>query len=478
MDIDSNKGHYTAPSLVIYSKTASYIIPKFATISTKSIITNLRMSSINPSGDKMNPFANLASTLEDLEIGGTSAEEGDSSASQTPPSNDGDEQSESEDDPERPENMLFEHPVDLVTYEEQKGSTPIFSRALLEQIWQDRKTIEERKGQTTYTGTDGTVFKTWEAIMPDILQANYRQVHYLPRVVLHPDFQKTYGQFRLSLQLLRRYNGVGAETHITAPYTVETYRRIYENEHKSIDTMDAYRNAIKKTSNLWNKSSARNLLRQNIIDASTRSAPIKKIICFGLGCLSLDPRWYTSALQHIAVFDIAQTLHEEYERAGRGDVMKPIEIILQDPMYEEKDRQTLHRLHKYRLGAEKMSSTLRFVSDPEGLLAIDEHTLIVTAFLPVEVPLMQILADLFAAGGGPAMMICDRMKPDTEKTEYTLRDRDAPHVARWLSEQYSKLEGGFEEHHLEPELRRDVYEESAREDRYWLKKMDLWVRKI
>lgn len=426
----------------------------------------------------MNPFAILASTLEDLEIGGTSAEEGNSSASQTTPSDDGEEQSENEDDPKRPENMMFEHPVDLLTYEKQKGSTPIFSRALLEQIWQDKNLIQGRKGQTTYTGTDGTVFKTWEAIMPDILDANYRQVHYLPRVLLHPDFQKTYGQYRRSLQLLRRYNGVGAETHITAPYTFETYNREYLNEHELTEVMDAYRSAIMKTSNLWNKSSARNFLRQTIIDASTGSAPIKKIICFGLGCISLDPRWYTSALQHITVFDIAQTLHDEYERAGRDDVKKPIEIILQDPIYEEKDRQTLHRLHKYLGGAEKMSSTLRFVSDPEGLLAIDEHTLIVTAFLPMEVPLMQILADFFATGGGPAMMICDRMKPDPEKTKYTLCDRDAPHVARWLSEQYTKLEGRFEEHSLEPKLRRDVYEESAPEDRYWLKKMDLWVRKI
>ena len=52
---------------------------------------------------------------------------------------------------------------------------------------------------------------------------------------------------------------------------------------------------------------------------------------------------------------------------------------------------------------------INFVSDPEGLLAIDAGTLVVTAFLPVQMPLVQVIADLFSKDPteGPAAIICD-----------------------------------------------------------------------
>jgi hypothetical protein len=126
--------------------------------------------------------------------------------------------------------------------------------------------------------------------------------------------------------------------------------------------------------------------------------------------------------------------------------------------------------------------SIGFISDPEGLLGIDEGTLVVTAFLPVQMPLVQIIADLFSKDPtkGPAAMICDIMTIDTDKQEYSWSDRASPTVARFLTSHYEKTEDGFDDHGLDDELMADAYGSDWEEKNrlYWLNMMDLWVRKI
>jgi hypothetical protein len=123
---------------------------------------------------------------------------------------------------------------------------------------------------------------------------------------------------------------------------------------------------------------------------------------------------------------------------------------------------------------------INFVSDPEGLLAIDAGTLVVTAFLPVQMPLVQVIADLFSKDPteGPAAIICDIMTVDVEKREYSLSDRASPAVARFLTNHYEKAEDGFDDHGLEDELMADAYGDDWENRFYWLNWMDLWVRKF
>lgn len=171
-------------------------------------------------------------------------------------------------------------------------------------------------------------------------------------------------------------------------------------------------------------------------------------------------------LQHLTVFSIADELNALH--VSRDPACPPIQIIAQDPCYEQKDRNLLQELtaHPIEFG----------LTDSETLLAIDANTLMVTAFLPTSVPLMQIIADLFAGlpGKGPAMMLCDEIEVSTKKRNYCFRNRGAPHVARYVKQGYSKWPGKF------VDLDEALVEEAGWEGRkgaYWLRSMGLYLRK-
>jgi hypothetical protein len=294
----------------------------------------------------------------------------------------------------------------------------------------------------------------------------------MARVVLHPNFQRKFAAYTKTIPLLWKYNDIkfSDKLHMPVPYTFETYE--FENsEHLDLDLMAEYRRALAHSLRLWIQSESRDMLRKTIIDATKISAPITRILCFGLGRIQLHKGSYESAMQHMAVFDVARTLRNLPDTT--------IEIALQDPMYEERDWILLKEMHR-NMGCEH-SSNLRFLNDPDGLLAITSSTLVVTAFLVVQYPLLQIISDIFAKGSGPAAILCDNLYVDPSKKRYTIRARESPAVARMLYERYVKLASGFEDHELEEELREDMY--GVAEDhegmmrRFWLPKMDFYVRK-
>jgi hypothetical protein len=111
-----------------------------------------------------------------------------------------------------------------------------------------------------------------------------------------------------------------------------------------------------------------------------------------------------------------------------------IQIIAQDPSYEPAGHALLPGF---------TSPHIVFTNTgPETLLAIDKSTLVVTAFLLTNVPLVQIIADMFVDENekGPGMIICHR--DDTMnggKRFYCLRmDRYSPSVAKFLLGNYDK----------------------------------------
>lgn len=79
------------------------------------------------------------------------------------------------------------------------------------------------------------------------------------------------------------------------------------------------------------------------------------------------------------------------------------------------------------------------LSDPDVLLSIDKESMVVSAYLPTKVPLMQIMADLFGASSnsssGPGLMMTDIVREQTSPY-YCLRNCSSPHVARWLRDMY------------------------------------------
>lgn len=251
-----------------------------------------------------------------------------------------------------------------------------------------------------------------------------------------------------------------------APYFLESYQRALGTIHLDPAEMARYRSRLRHTKKLWEKTSSCATLCKAIKGgASQIKTPITKVACIGLGRLNLEPLWHESALQHLSIFSIAQILNG-INRA-RDPNCAPVQIIAQEPCYEECDHILLQEL---------TTSPIDFnLTDPETLLSIHASTLVVSAFLPWTVPLMQIVADLFDGEPeeGPAMILWDKVPGmNPAKRKYFMRDRDSPALLRFL-DGYLGWMGEFGE--LEGELLDDVAG-VGNEVKFWLGEMKLRLR--
>ncbi|KAI4652094.1 hypothetical protein J4E93_002291 [Alternaria ventricosa] len=373
----------------------------------------------------------------------------------------------------------FEYRVDLATQELQHAHKPVYTRALLERVkcWADQirgeLTLPSNKQVLNHVDASGLSKKKYRVWNRDNgVNANTIQVDYLSRVEMHPDFQSQYGNHSEQIKTLRRYNKDHKQDCIDTPYTFTTFDRCFFNEHKNLAKMRTYWSTIQHTKRLWIASSAKRQLIEAFQETAKTCAPITQVVCFGIGALNLKKNWYHSAIQYMAIFSIIQALNQYYHQA---DPARPlIKLVLQDPNYETKDHEILRTLFNN-------NDNISFVSDPDGFLAIDAGTLVVTAYIPFWMPLVQIIADLFSEnpGQGPAAILCDAMEVDTEKREYSFSERASPAVAQHLTNQYEREEDMFGHHGLEDELMADAYGADWVENNrfYWLNNMDLWVRK-
>ncbi|KAF2451324.1 hypothetical protein P171DRAFT_467920 [Karstenula rhodostoma CBS 690.94] len=149
---------------------------------------------------------------------------------------------------------------------------------------------------------------------------------------------------------------------------------------------------------LWGASKTRTLLQLQIIQQYLQSgAPrIDKLVCMGLGSLSrqtgslngLDA-WFRPYSQHIVALTIAKALDDlydqRYERYGESE--SKVRVLAQDPGYSDSDKQVL------------AENGITVLEDPNGLIAIDEKTFVMSAF--PSFPLYEIVADMLP-GSGPA----------------------------------------------------------------------------
>ncbi|OAG08543.1 uncharacterized protein CC84DRAFT_1174004 [Paraphaeosphaeria sporulosa] len=145
-------------------------------------------------------------------------------------------------------------------------------------------------------------------------------------------------------------------------------------------------------------SRTRTLAQLQIIQHYLQSgAPrIDKVVCMGLGSLSrqtgtlsgLDA-WFRPYSQHIVALSIAKALDDlyehQYERYGDNDTR--VRVLAQDPGYSDSDKQVL------------AENGITVLEDPNGLIAIDEKTFVMSAF--PSFPLYEIIADMLP-GSGPA----------------------------------------------------------------------------
>jgi hypothetical protein len=123
-------------------------------------------------------------------------------------------------------------------------------------------------------------------------------------------------------------------------------------------------------------------------------------------------------------------------------------------------------------------STLRFVDNPDGLLAVDQNTLVISAFLPVQYAMPQIIADLFVSSSkGPAAFLCDNLTIHAEKRVYTMKDRMSPAVARMLTPGYAQLHDAFQDNKFEALIDRWNRDANTFRYWYWVPQLYMWVRR-
>lgn len=383
----------------------------------------------------------------------------------------------------------FAYSVNLVSQENAINRMPIYTRSLLETLQEQVNLIkkemplplsERTLNKIHVPGPEGNEHTIWDS--RGTSRATAVRVHYFARVELNPEFQSQYGTQSKQIRLLRKYNASSTsseeEEHYTFPYALDSFNRFLINDHRSLEKMNEYWSALCHTKELWFASASRRHLEDLFARLARTHDPVTKVVCFGLGAIDLSKSFYgssyASSVQYMAIFSIISALQAEYSKT---DPNRPrIKLLLQDPIYEISDHQLIKKLWP---GAKE---DLVFVSEPSGLLAIDAGTLVVSAFLPFEVPLVQIIADLFHGepGSGPVMVMGDCMDIDGGKLLYSLGDRAAPHVARFLEKQYELQEDEYWDDVLEDELMEDVYGEGWKEKErpHWLNSMELWVRKV
>lgn len=368
---------------------------------------------------------------------------------------------------------------DLSFLEREQGHAPVFTRALLKRIAADMAFIaleqskplsQRRPTSLQYAHPNGQKVKVWNALRV----ANAVQINYSTRIEMVPGFQRRWGDAWSRSRTLRDLNPNMKPDQLATsvpPYHIISYQRFYDDRHLDPALMCDYRAKLAHIQQLWSKSAACRQVSDAVSHGAAQlRAPVKKIVCIGLGRIRLEPAWYGSTLQHLTAFKLAQTLDELNRR--RDPTCPKVRLIVQDPCYEERDRILLSELTTSKVEFGK--------SDPETLLEIDVNTTVISAFLPTTVPLPQIVADLLAdtPEKGPAMMLWDGHGAiDRAQRFYRLNDRSSPAVARMIrgGDRYMLYPRRFAD--LNDELADALEQEGKSRGRHWLQEMRLMVRR-
>jgi hypothetical protein len=143
---------------------------------------------------------------------------------------------------------------------------------------------------------------------------------------------------------------------------------------------------------------------------------VTTIVCFGLG-MTQDKEGYTAgAHQHILAFKLAS--HTSVQRFCQRESRQLTQVVLQDPAYIKEDKEEL-----YEAGV-RYGVIPHFVSDPDGLPAINKNAIVIAIGLPPDYPLLQICADLLR----PAGFIIDHCRQEQRARMYTCDDVSTPKV--------------------------------------------------
>ncbi|EJP68620.1 uncharacterized protein BBA_02622 [Beauveria bassiana ARSEF 2860] len=141
--------------------------------------------------------------------------------------------------------------------------------------------------------------------------------------------------------------------------------------------------------------------------AAALRAPIRKIVCFGLGRLDgwekttrekLLASVRRSAFQHAAALTMAAALTTTTATAAAAGETT-VQCYAQDPAYAAEEKKLLAALG------------FTVLEDPKGFLEVDEATLVFS--VTPNIPVRQVVADM----GWPAAMVWNRIETDRQSEE-------------------------------------------------------------
>ncbi|KAK2048207.1 hypothetical protein LZ31DRAFT_591802 [Colletotrichum somersetense] len=158
---------------------------------------------------------------------------------------------------------------------------------------------------------------------------------------------------------------------------------------------------------------------QHILTCTSMPDGINKVICFGLGDLSLDSgddhhhkcRGHSEArchIQHAVALFVAQILEKRFGRE--------IPVYCQDPEYTQASIELLH-----------CAMVEEVLNDPQGFLDVDENTVVIS--IDPSIPVKQIITDL----ARPAIIIWNDQLPDEMDTMEWKYTRLPDGSGRWIS---------------------------------------------
>lgn len=352
-------------------------------------------------------------------------------------------------------------------FEKTWGNKPIFTRKKLEEIKNAKKNLydKDRKGADSvevYIPGPGEIASGERFVVGKTCEDedyDYRKiiVCFLSRIEMHPEFQKlrTCSEW---VEKLRTLNEEKRDKWLPVPFLLN-WMELGSSDHNDAELMARRRHQLQESKKLWEKSDLREQFHRAFRSAlalGSKATRIKRIACFGLGSLQFNHS--TRELQHLSIFDLAMTLENAYR--SEGSEAPEVEVVLQDPLYVRKDHILLGELYR----------NVRFAEDPDGILDIDEETLVVGVYVPTNFPILQVVADMFDEGAGPAGFLIDHVEHrhvDKNSGMYRSNDRLSPRAYRMI-QAYETHDGAFKDEKLKQE--RAV-------QRLWLEDMKIYIRR-
>ncbi|KAF2120577.1 hypothetical protein BDV96DRAFT_269948 [Lophiotrema nucula] len=208
------------------------------------------------------------------------------------------------------------------------------------------------------------------------------------------------------------------------------------NDPETQQVIGRIRESMESLQKQWEERETCKFLKDTITQFKDGFIPIRRIICLGFGPFRESPR-QEPLHQHLAAVTIASSIDALNASLYPDSPPPPVEIIAQDPAYGPVEKLLFPELGR----------KITFVDDPDGILAVDKHTLIIAPYSPIFFPFMQILSDLFwntPPDERPAGFMFDNA--DTYRTleqkthGVSGRARLTPRAAKFLASNYTHLD--------------------------------------